>query len=1546
MARLKLYVFGTPRLEHDSQPIELNLRKALALLVYLAATGQPHSRDALATLLWPEGDQSEGRARLRRTLHRLNLALGETILDASGDSIRLHPDADLWIDSAAFRRHVTAGLPAAPDAALAPERVAHLADAVALYADDFLSGFTLPDSPAFDEWQFFQRESLRQLYGQVLEQLVAAYRSQSAWDQAILYARRWVALDPLHEPAHRTLMRLYAWAGQAAAAARQYQECARILADELGVEPEEETTALYQAIRTRQLARPFAAEPRPQQRDLAEVPATGVQEKAGPGRDRFAGEGRAGPAQAAAWEPGEGETREREQRIHFCATPDGVRIAYAVAGAGPALVKAANWLSHLEFDWQSPVWQHWLAGLAERNTLVRYDERGGGLSDWNVDDFSLDAWVRDLELVVDSLGLERFPLLGMSQGGPVAIAYAVRHPERVSHLILYGSYVQGRMKRTPSEREEAELYLKLAGLGWGKEVAAFRKVFAATFIPEGTAEQMQWFDDLQRVSTSPENAVRFLQAFYQIDVSDLARQVTAPTLVLHARADARVPFDTGRQLAALIPGARFVSLDSRNHILLEHEPAWGQFLSEVRRFLESEPDARHGLPAPKAEPARAAELRPPHNLPAQATSFVGRERELADLARRLRDPDCRLLTLCGPGGMGKTRLALAAAGAQLRGDSPFVDGVFFVELAPLSAAAEIVLAIATAIGFAFYTEQPPLQQLNDYLRQKRMLIVLDNFEHLLGSESARLSVGLLEAAPGVKLLATSRVMLNIQGEHAILLEGLPAPDSQPDAGDSAESADDAVRLFVERARRVRPDFVLSPANQASVFRICRLVQGMPLGIELAAAWLGVLSPAEIAAEIEQSIDFLEAEWRDAPERHQSLRAVFDASWQLLTEQQRAALGALTVFQGSFTRDAAEAVADVPPKMLRALTHASWLQRDDDGRFKIHELLRQYAGEKIQADPAAWERCRQRHGAYFAEWLARHEQHLKGPRPEEACAAIMREVDNLRAAWHWLVAQGQSEAAIRQMLPAMFHACEAQFRAFALLPLLEAAQAALAGDNRADDRQQLAILLTVQGAFLRTGTPLRTQGLDIGPAYEDAIRRAWALAGTPDQLRAIDVWGVLLAAVYGWTIEGQAGIHELRQLIPHLREQRQPWTLGFALQLLGRLLYMRLPDEAPDAVLAEADRHLSEALAIFESCGDERESGNSLRLRGVVRLLQRRLPDASADLQAAQARLEGISDWANAANVSWQLADVHFLLGETRAAFEALRRMSEAYAARGHQTAAINALSRESYEAVRYSTIEHARATRERCLALARQTGDAIAEAWSSWEMGELERVAGDAAAAREWYERAGALFERVRDPFGPLFYQRGLADLAHAAGDFAEARRRFADSAAQIREGAHDWAAAYALAGLARVALAQGEAAPAQPALAEALAKARKNVDAGIALVVLSGIAGLRAALGQHEQAVELAALVAEHPATWHETKAQAAAVLASAAATLTAERRAQAEARGRARDFWQTIDELTGELAQLIPPPEVAASPSTANSLPAPATSPLLRLRERGAGR
>jgi DNA-binding winged helix-turn-helix (wHTH) protein/alpha-beta hydrolase superfamily lysophospholipase len=270
------------------------------------------------------------------------------------------------------------------------------------------------------------------------------------------------------------------------------------------------------------------------------------------------------------------------QEVHFCTASDGVRIAYALAGHGPPLVKAANWLNHLEYDWQSPIWSHLLHELAARYQLIRYDERGNGLSDWDVQDISFEAFVRDLESVVDATKLERFALLGISQGCAASIVYAIRHPERVTHLVLYGGFARGRFRRDP---EHARTLLSIVEQGWGKENPAFRQFFTSLFFPDGTPEQMQWFNDLQRMTTSTENALRIMRATGELDISDLLPQVKVPTLVLHCRNDAAVTFDEGRRLAAGIPGAKFVALESRNHLVLETEPAWEKFSSEMTSFL-------------------------------------------------------------------------------------------------------------------------------------------------------------------------------------------------------------------------------------------------------------------------------------------------------------------------------------------------------------------------------------------------------------------------------------------------------------------------------------------------------------------------------------------------------------------------------------------------------------------------------------------------------------------------------------------------------------------------------------------------------------------------------------------------------------------------------------------------------------------------------------------------------------------------------------------------------------------------------------------------
>jgi pimeloyl-ACP methyl ester carboxylesterase/DNA-binding CsgD family transcriptional regulator len=275
------------------------------------------------------------------------------------------------------------------------------------------------------------------------------------------------------------------------------------------------------------------------------------------------------------------------QRIRFCTTADHLRLAFATTGQGPAIVRPGHFLTHLDFDLHSPVWGPWIAELNRANTLLRYDGRGCGLSDTTVTPLSLATWVGDLETVVDAAGLERFALLGCSQGAAISLAYAERHPERVSCLVLMGGYARGALMRnpTPAQQRQAQLLLDLIEVGWGQDNPAFRQVFTSLLMPGGSPEQMAWFNELERLCCTPAHAARTVAAFGQIDVCTQATRIRCPTLVLHARADARVPFEEGRLLAGLIPGAEFVPLESRNHVLLHGEPAYAAGFTAIHAFL-------------------------------------------------------------------------------------------------------------------------------------------------------------------------------------------------------------------------------------------------------------------------------------------------------------------------------------------------------------------------------------------------------------------------------------------------------------------------------------------------------------------------------------------------------------------------------------------------------------------------------------------------------------------------------------------------------------------------------------------------------------------------------------------------------------------------------------------------------------------------------------------------------------------------------------------------------------------------------------------------
>jgi predicted ATPase/transcriptional regulator with XRE-family HTH domain/predicted negative regulator of RcsB-dependent stress response len=397
---------------------------------------------------------------------------------------------------------------------------------------------------------------------------------------------------------------------------------------------------------------------------------------------------------------------------------------------------------------------------------------------------------------------------------------------------------------------------------------------------------------------------------------------------------------------------------------------------------------------PSSEPAI-----PPTNLPILPTPLIGRQRELTELLQILREPHCRMLTCVGPGGMGKTRLAIETA-TQLQNE--FADGIFFVPLASVSSGNFIIPMIADSIGFTFQSGVPtdPKDQLRNYLKEKQLLLLVDNLEHLLNEPEIEWFGELIEFTSAVKIICTSREALNLQSEWVFEVHGLAVPE----IAEYSDLQDTSVELFLQRARRAHVSFNATTQDYPAIVRICRLVDGMPLGIELAAAWVRTLTCEEIEREIQQSLDFLSLASRDLPARHRSMRAVFDHSWDLLPEQEKRALACLTVFQGGFSREAAEQVAHASLNMLSALVSKSLVQRLDAGRYDLHELIRQFASAKLQEDADACDEAREKHSIFFLTLLSRRENILKSHAQPEVLRELRQEIGNIRIAWQWVLEQ--------------------------------------------------------------------------------------------------------------------------------------------------------------------------------------------------------------------------------------------------------------------------------------------------------------------------------------------------------------------------------------------------------------------------------------------------------------------------------------------------------------------------------------------------------------
>jgi DNA-binding SARP family transcriptional activator/pimeloyl-ACP methyl ester carboxylesterase len=514
MSRLELILFGAPRLIYNGNPVEISLHKALALLIYLAVTRQAHTRDALSALLWPENDQSSARANLRRTLYRINQDIGDDVLNTSADLIEINLDMQVELDIETFKEHVKGCL--APTENLSIQWLERLANAADLYTQDFLAGFTLPDAPAFDEWQFFEAEGLRQTLTKLLLALAAAYQAQGNFDAAVPYARRLVSLDALRENYHHLLIQLYAQSGQQAAALRQYKELERMLKKELGIPPQPETMELYEKVR----------------RGI-ELPASNV---------------------SIPYYP---ETR-------YAKSGD-VHIAYQVLGQGPVdLVFVSGFISHVEQVWEEPGLARFFKQLASFSRLILFDKRGIGLSDRVGYPPSLENTMQDILAVMDAAGSNRTYLLGVSEGGPASLLTATRYPERVAGLIVYGS--MAKWVKSPDypyalTSEQHDQWMNLLMENWGKALNI--EMFAPSRVKD--KEFQQWWARSLRTASSPGEVKKVLEAMRDIDVRSILTDVHIPTLVLHRTGDRAIRVEGGRSLAGQIPGARYVELPGEDH---------------------------------------------------------------------------------------------------------------------------------------------------------------------------------------------------------------------------------------------------------------------------------------------------------------------------------------------------------------------------------------------------------------------------------------------------------------------------------------------------------------------------------------------------------------------------------------------------------------------------------------------------------------------------------------------------------------------------------------------------------------------------------------------------------------------------------------------------------------------------------------------------------------------------------------------------------------------------------------------------------------------
>lgn len=942
-----------------------------------------------------------------------------------------------------------------------------------------------------------------------------------------------------------------------------------------------------------------------------------------------------------------------------------------------------------------------------------------------------------------------------------------------------------------------------------------------------------------------------------------------------------ITFSSPPDLQALRPDCPPALVDLVYRMLAKNRnqrvPSARQVSAELDAILHGRgnPVPAIAAPAPAPAPAPVAELRPDrqpirNNLVAETTTFVGRQPELLELRRRLEDPSVRLVTIVAPGGMGKTRLVvelghhlIAAAIAEDRDptESRVAHGVFLVQLAPLSSAEFIVSAIAEAVGLSFYAGREPKQQLLDHFRDKRVVLLMDNFEHVL--PGAALVNDLLQGAPGLTVVATSRERLGLLAETLFPLSGMELPDSV-----SREAAVEfsAVRLFVQAARQQQPGFVLRDEDVDAVIRICRLVQGVPLGIVLAASWAGTLSLQEIADEIGRGLDFLAAELRDLPERQRSMRAVFDHSWALLDAHEREVLARLSVFRGGFTRQAAERVANADLRALSALVNKSLLRRDPTGRYEAHELLRQYAEEKLSLERDRRERALDDHGRFFARYLHEREPVLKGIQRRQALAEIEAEHDNIRAAWVHLAKAGHlDQIAICLEALHLFHTHRASFgegeAAFRTLVdcLGPIAKSAGASADRPGSAPALIVAraLSYQALFLRQ--------LGRFALAERLLEQALGLLNEAEHPREYAFALVAAGSTKTRTGELSEGKQLVERGIALYRSANDAWGLAYALETLGR---------------------------IYGTAGDFAKSGEAFRESTIVQRASGMLESGLMGLGVASVQQ---GNFAQGCRMMLDALEMFDRAGDTWNKMRCQMNLANTQRNLGN-----------------YGSAE---AFARSCLTFWQEVGNWDHEAWCYFQLGNILKEQGLFDAAAQMFEAAHARSVQTGDAGKIALAQLEFGGLALVRGNLREAERRLLESLNAFENAGQAWGTALALDSLGYVACQEGDWPLARARFQRALTVSMSLRLIPFATNTVAGIALLLARTGQPEQAVELLGLVQSHPATErHTITRRVAPLLAELEGALPPGLFSAALTRGRARNLRDV------EAALVAPPPSRVA--------------------------